>query len=73
MVARPEDTGTYVCTAQSSNGLSETSVLVIVHGGPSVPGVPMVVAPDPLMVVVEGQTVTLHCDVHGKTGIFVSL
>ncbi|XP_036068750.1 basement membrane-specific heparan sulfate proteoglycan core protein isoform X6 [Oryzias melastigma] len=65
LVARPEDTGTYVCTAQSSNGLSETSVLVIVQGGPSVPGVPMVVAPDPLMVVVEGQTVTLHCDVHG--------
>uniref|UniRef100_A0A3B3CG13 Heparan sulfate proteoglycan 2 n=1 Tax=Oryzias melastigma TaxID=30732 RepID=A0A3B3CG13_ORYME len=64
LVARPEDTGTYVCTAQSSNGLSETSVLVIVQGGPSVPGVPMVVAPDPLMVVVEGQTVTLHCDVH---------
>uniref|UniRef100_H2MMH3 Heparan sulfate proteoglycan 2 n=1 Tax=Oryzias latipes TaxID=8090 RepID=H2MMH3_ORYLA len=60
LVARPEDSGTYVCTAQNSNGLSETNVEVIVQGGPLVPTAPMVTAPEPFMVVVEGQSVTLH-------------
>ncbi|XP_023812628.1 basement membrane-specific heparan sulfate proteoglycan core protein isoform X9 [Oryzias latipes] len=65
LVARPEDSGTYVCTAQNSNGLSETNVEVIVQGGPLVPTAPMVTAPEPFMVVVEGQSVTLHCNVQG--------
>lgn len=66
LVARVEDSGTYVCTARNSDGTTETRVEVIVEGGPQVPSVPRATVPEPLMVVVEGQTTTLHCDAHGK-------
>lgn len=66
LVARPEDSGTYVCTARNNEGTTETKVEVIVQGGSQVPSVPRVSVPEPLMVVVEGQTATLRCEVHGN-------
>lgn len=65
LVARPEDSGTYVCTARSNEGTSETRVEVIVEGGPRVPTAPRASVAEPLMVVVADQTVTLRCDAHG--------
>ncbi|XP_045065408.1 basement membrane-specific heparan sulfate proteoglycan core protein-like isoform X3 [Coregonus clupeaformis] len=65
LVARPEDSGTYVCTARNNKDTTETRVEVIVEGGAQVPITPRASVPDPLMVVVEGQTATLRCDAHG--------
>ncbi|TRY87102.1 hypothetical protein DNTS_009172, partial [Danionella cerebrum] len=65
LVARPEDSGTYVCTAQSNQGTTETRVEVVVEGGPQIPTAPRASVREPMMVVVEGSTVTLHCDAHG--------
>ncbi|KAL7864275.1 hypothetical protein AOLI_G00156950 [Acnodon oligacanthus] len=65
LVARPEDSGTYICTAQNNQGTTETRIEVIVEGGPEVPTVPRVSVRDPLMIVVEGATTTLHCDARG--------
>ncbi|XP_046725155.1 basement membrane-specific heparan sulfate proteoglycan core protein isoform X3 [Silurus meridionalis] len=65
LVARPEDSGTYICTAQNSQGRSETRVEVIVEGGDQVPTAPRAIARDPLLVVVEGAAAVLHCDAHG--------
>ncbi|KAK7132379.1 hypothetical protein R3I93_018809 [Phoxinus phoxinus] len=65
LVARPEDSGTYVCTAQNNQGTTETRVEVFVEGGPQVPTVPRASVREPLTVVVEGSTTTLHCDAHG--------
>ncbi|XP_045912374.1 basement membrane-specific heparan sulfate proteoglycan core protein-like isoform X7 [Micropterus dolomieu] len=65
LVARPEDSGTYVCTARNSMGTTETRVEVIVEGGARVPTVPRASVPEPLMVTVEGQTATLRCEAHG--------
>ncbi|XP_073669053.1 basement membrane-specific heparan sulfate proteoglycan core protein isoform X19 [Paramisgurnus dabryanus] len=65
LVARPEDSGTYVCTAQSNQGTTETRVDVIVEGGPQIPTIPRVIVREPMIVVVEGSTATLHCEAHG--------
>ncbi|XP_060751007.1 basement membrane-specific heparan sulfate proteoglycan core protein isoform X1 [Tachysurus vachellii] len=65
LVARPEDSGTYICTAQNSQGKSETRVEVTVHGGAKVPTAPLAFVQEPLLVVVEGATTVLHCDAHG--------
>ncbi|XP_062871277.1 basement membrane-specific heparan sulfate proteoglycan core protein isoform X2 [Trichomycterus rosablanca] len=65
LVARPEDHGTYVCTAQNNQGKTETKVDVIVEGGPQVPTVPIASVKEPLIIVEEGGTATLHCDAHG--------
>ncbi|XP_053096911.1 basement membrane-specific heparan sulfate proteoglycan core protein isoform X2 [Pangasianodon hypophthalmus] len=65
LVARPEDSGTYICTAQNSQGRLETRVEVIIEGGAQVPTVPRAIVRDPLLVVVEGSTAVLHCDAHG--------
>ncbi|XP_044068676.1 basement membrane-specific heparan sulfate proteoglycan core protein isoform X9 [Siniperca chuatsi] len=65
LVARPEDSGTYVCTARNNEGTTETKVEVVVEGGSQVPTLPRASVPEPLMVLVEGQTATLHCEAHG--------
>ncbi|CAB1426562.1 unnamed protein product, partial [Pleuronectes platessa] len=65
LVARPEDSGTYVCTARNNEGSTETTVEVTVQGGSQVPSVPRASVPEPLMIVVEGRTATLRCDAHG--------
>ncbi|KAJ8016910.1 hypothetical protein DPEC_G00012250 [Dallia pectoralis] len=65
LAARPEDSGVYVCTARNNEGTTETKVEVAVEGGSQVPTFPRASVPEPLMVVVEGQTTTLRCDVHG--------
>ncbi|XP_060793462.1 basement membrane-specific heparan sulfate proteoglycan core protein isoform X4 [Neoarius graeffei] len=65
LVARPEDSGTYVCTVQNSQGRSETRVEVIIEGGTQVPTVPRAIVREPFLVVVEGATTVLHCDAHG--------
>uniref|UniRef100_A0A672SXA5 Heparan sulfate proteoglycan 2 n=1 Tax=Sinocyclocheilus grahami TaxID=75366 RepID=A0A672SXA5_SINGR len=65
LVARTEDSGTYVCTAQNNQGTTETRVEVFVEGGPQVPTVPRASVREPMIVVVEGSTATLHCDAHG--------
>uniref|UniRef100_A0A3Q2Z5D6 Heparan sulfate proteoglycan 2 n=1 Tax=Hippocampus comes TaxID=109280 RepID=A0A3Q2Z5D6_HIPCM len=64
LVARPEDSGTYVCVARNNEGSTETRVEVIVQGSSQMPSVPRVIVPEPLMIVVEGQTATLRCDAH---------
>ncbi len=66
LVARPEDSGTYVCTAQNNQGTTETRIEVFVEGGPQVPTVPRASVREPMIVVVEGSTTTLHCDAHGR-------
>ncbi|XP_068162728.1 basement membrane-specific heparan sulfate proteoglycan core protein isoform X3 [Antennarius striatus] len=65
LVARPEDSGMYVCTARNSEGTTETKVEVLVDGDFQVPTAPRTSVPEPLMVVVEGQTATLRCEAHG--------
>ncbi|XP_047235897.1 basement membrane-specific heparan sulfate proteoglycan core protein isoform X4 [Girardinichthys multiradiatus] len=65
LVARPEDSGTYVCVARNTEGTTETKVEVVVEGGSQVPSAPRALVPEPLMVVVEGRTATLHCDAYG--------
>ncbi|MEQ2201980.1 hypothetical protein XENOCAPTIV_021837, partial [Xenoophorus captivus] len=65
LVARPEDSGTYVCVARNTEGTAETKVEVVVEGGSQVPSAPRALVPEPLMVVVEGRTATLHCDAYG--------
>ncbi|XP_073326188.1 basement membrane-specific heparan sulfate proteoglycan core protein [Pagrus major] len=65
LVARPEDSGTYVCTARNNEGTTETRVEVMVEGSSQVPSVPRASVPEPLMIVVEGQTTMLRCDAHG--------
>ncbi|KAM6982618.1 LOW QUALITY PROTEIN: basement membrane-specific heparan sulfate proteoglycan core protein [Tautogolabrus adspersus] len=65
LVARPEDSGTYVCTARNNEGSTETKVEVVVEGGAQVPSVPRATVSEPLMVIVEGQTATMRCDAHG--------
>ncbi|XP_068454510.1 basement membrane-specific heparan sulfate proteoglycan core protein isoform X9 [Clinocottus analis] len=65
LVARPEDRGTYVCTARNNEGTTETKVEVVVEGGSQVPTVPRASVPEPLMVVVEGKVATLRCQAHG--------
>lgn len=60
LAARAEDSGTYVCTARSSDGSTETKVEVVVEGKPRTS------VPEPRVVVVEGQTATLRCHAHGK-------
>ncbi|XP_077368176.1 basement membrane-specific heparan sulfate proteoglycan core protein isoform X8 [Festucalex cinctus] len=65
LVARPEDSGTYVCVARNNEGSAETRVEVIVQGSSQLPSVPRVIVPEPLMIVVEGQTATLRCEAHG--------
>lgn len=64
LAARPEDSGTYVCTARSGDGATETKVEVIVEGKPRVS------VPEPQTVVVEGRTATLRCIAHGKNEAF---
>nr|XP_057906676.1 basement membrane-specific heparan sulfate proteoglycan core protein isoform X5 [Doryrhamphus excisus] len=65
-VARPEDSGTYVCTARNNEGSTETRVEVIVEEGSQLPSAPRAFVPEPLMVVVEGHTATLRCEAHGS-------
>ncbi|KAM8754964.1 basement membrane-specific heparan sulfate proteoglycan core protein [Acanthopagrus schlegelii] len=65
LVARPEDSGTYVCMARNNEGTTETRVEVVVEGGSQVPTVPRASVPEPLMIVVEGQNAVLRCDAHG--------
>ncbi|TSL61242.1 Basement membrane-specific heparan sulfate proteoglycan core protein [Bagarius yarrelli] len=65
LVARPEDSGTYICTTQNSQGKSETRVEVIVEGGAQTPTAPRAFVREPLLVVVEGANAVLHCDAHG--------
>ncbi|XP_062314893.1 basement membrane-specific heparan sulfate proteoglycan core protein isoform X7 [Osmerus eperlanus] len=65
LVTRPEDSGTYVCTARNNEGTSETRVEVLVEGGPLLPSAPRASVREPLIVVVADQTATLRCDAHG--------
>ncbi|XP_075898523.1 basement membrane-specific heparan sulfate proteoglycan core protein [Nelusetta ayraudi] len=65
LAARPEDGGTYVCTARNNEGTTETKVEVVVQGGFQATSVPRPSVPEPLMLVVEGETATLRCEAHG--------
>ncbi|XP_028309184.1 basement membrane-specific heparan sulfate proteoglycan core protein isoform X2 [Gouania willdenowi] len=65
LAARPEDSGTYVCSARNYEGTNEVVVEVVVEGGAQLPSAPRASVPEPLMIVVEGQTATLRCDAHG--------
>ncbi|KAI1897143.1 hypothetical protein AGOR_G00080150 [Albula goreensis] len=66
--ARPEDSGTYICTVRNNEGTTEVRVDVTVEGGeqvPQFPTPPRASVSEPLLVVEEGQTATLRCDAHG--------
>ncbi|XP_053705091.1 basement membrane-specific heparan sulfate proteoglycan core protein isoform X1 [Synchiropus splendidus] len=65
LAARPEDSGTYVCTARNNEGSTETRVEVIIEASSQLPSPPRASVPEPVMVVVDGQTVTLRCQAHG--------
>lgn len=65
-MARPEDSGMYVCTARNNEGTTETKVEVIVEGGSQLPTVPRASVPEPLLVMVEGETAMLRCEAHGN-------
>ncbi|XP_066547238.1 basement membrane-specific heparan sulfate proteoglycan core protein isoform X4 [Amia ocellicauda] len=65
LVARPEDAGTYACLARNSEGSSEVKVEVTVEGGPLLPNFPIASVQEPMMIVVEGGTATLHCSATG--------
>lgn len=66
LVARPEDSGIYVCTARNNEGTTESKVEVIVEGSFQAPSAPRASVSVPQMIVVEGQTATLHCEAHGN-------
>lgn len=71
LAARPEDSGTYVCTARNMEGSTDTRVEVMVDGGAQVPSAPVASVSEPLLIVVEGQTVTLPCEAHGNVSVSV--
>lgn len=68
LAARPEDGGTYVCTARNNEGTTETKVEVVVQGGFQATSAPRASVPEPMMLVVEGETATLRCEAHGNVG-----
>ncbi|KAJ8258098.1 hypothetical protein GJAV_G00193140 [Gymnothorax javanicus] len=65
LAARPEDSGTYICTVRNSEGLTEVAVEVRVEGEELAPSAPRASVPEPLLVVEEGQTTTLRCHAYG--------
>ncbi|XP_035236655.1 basement membrane-specific heparan sulfate proteoglycan core protein-like isoform X3 [Anguilla anguilla] len=65
LAARPEDSGTYSCTVQNSEGTTEVRVEVRVEGGEQVATAPRASVAEPLLVVEEGKTATLRCQAHG--------
>ncbi|XP_029013106.1 basement membrane-specific heparan sulfate proteoglycan core protein isoform X4 [Betta splendens] len=65
LVARPEDSGIYVCIARNNEGTTETKVEVTVEGSFQAPSAPRASVPVPQMIVVEGETPTLRCEAHG--------
>ncbi|XP_023656117.1 basement membrane-specific heparan sulfate proteoglycan core protein-like [Paramormyrops kingsleyae] len=64
--ARLEDTGVYLCRAQSSEGSSEARVELSVEGGASEATPPVASVVPAELVAVEGQSVTFHCHVSGS-------
>ncbi|XP_018583474.1 secreted immunoglobulin domain 4 [Scleropages formosus] len=63
--ARSEDAGVYICRAQNSEGTSESKVELRVEGGVQGATLPEASVSPAETVAVEGQTVTLHCEVSG--------
>ncbi|XP_041425838.1 basement membrane-specific heparan sulfate proteoglycan core protein isoform X9 [Xenopus laevis] len=64
--ARPEDSGSYTCTAQNPSGSTQVHVEVHVEGHVINPGAPKVTADQPLLVVVTGGRATLSCRAVGN-------
>ncbi|XP_031762630.1 basement membrane-specific heparan sulfate proteoglycan core protein isoform X7 [Xenopus tropicalis] len=64
--ARPEDSGSYTCTAQNPSGSTQVQVEVHVEGRVITPGVPKVTAEQPLHVVVAGDRASLSCTAVGN-------
>ncbi|XP_040002961.1 basement membrane-specific heparan sulfate proteoglycan core protein-like, partial [Xiphias gladius] len=60
---RPEDSGVYICQAESSEGVTEVKIQIIVEGGP---GAPVAIVSAAKMTVVEGHTVTMECQASGS-------
>lgn len=57
-----------MCTARNNEGTTEAKVEVVVQGGFQATSAPRVSVPEPMMLVVEGETATLRCEAHGKMG-----
>lgn len=55
-----------MCTARNNEGSTETKVEVVVQGGFQATSAPRSSVPEPMMLVVEGETATLRCEAHGK-------
>uniref|UniRef100_A0A8C8S4Q0 Heparan sulfate proteoglycan 2 n=1 Tax=Pelusios castaneus TaxID=367368 RepID=A0A8C8S4Q0_9SAUR len=63
--AKPEDAGTYICTAQNSIGSTQAQVDVNVEAAHAKPGAPEVTV-KPTLTVVAGETATLRCSATGN-------
>ncbi|XP_067423107.1 basement membrane-specific heparan sulfate proteoglycan core protein isoform X3 [Emydura macquarii macquarii] len=63
--AKPEDAGTYICTAQNSIGSAQTQVDVSVETAHGKPGAPEITV-KPTLTVVAGETATLQCSATGN-------
>ncbi len=61
-----EDTGIFVCRAQSREGLAEGKVELRMEGGASAGGSPQASVTETDLTAVEGQSVTMHCHATGK-------
>ncbi|KAG7487013.1 basement membrane-specific heparan sulfate proteoglycan core protein-like [Solea senegalensis] len=60
---RPEDAGVYICQAESTEGVTDVKVELIVEAGP---GVPVAKVSTTEMTVVEGHSVTMSCQASGS-------
>ncbi|XP_039364874.1 basement membrane-specific heparan sulfate proteoglycan core protein isoform X5 [Mauremys reevesii] len=63
--AKPEDAGTYICTAQNSIGSAQVQVEVSVEAANRKPGAPEITV-KPTLTVVAGETATLQCSATGE-------
>uniref|UniRef100_A0A8C1JKE0 Heparan sulfate proteoglycan 2 n=1 Tax=Cyprinus carpio TaxID=7962 RepID=A0A8C1JKE0_CYPCA len=60
--ASADDTGEYICQVEGGPPPHQASVSVSVTPRPQVPTVPHASVREPMIIVVEGSTATLHCD-----------
>ncbi len=65
-VMSAEDTGIFVCRAQSREGLAEGKVELRMEGGASAGGSLQASVTETDLTAVEGQSVTMHCHATGK-------
>uniref|UniRef100_A0A3B1ISU5 Ig-like domain-containing protein n=1 Tax=Astyanax mexicanus TaxID=7994 RepID=A0A3B1ISU5_ASTMX len=65
-VMAAEDSGTYLCRAQSREGSAEEKVELRMEGGASVAMEPKATVSQTDLLAVEGQSITMHCQATGS-------